>query len=198
MADELKITGTIEKLMMSAKECGLGEFVEVIKRLWINDADLIGEYGDQAALFAYCASQWELVKVDLKELEAGVDGNIRTQLEKDGTKITEARIYSEIAKASTVITMRKKVAVLGSLTEAFKQRTQMLISIGADRREEQRGTELPLPKEDRSAVLDNLQKKVLGTRTTTPSSRKAAREKQPVSKKPIKKKIPVKRSVKKK
>jgi len=195
MVEELKIAGTIEKLMRSALDCDLDDFVETIKRLWVNDADLISEYGDQAALFAYCSSQYELRKVDLKELEASVDAEVRSTLKGGEDKVTEAKIGALVTADATVILMRKKVALLTALTEAFKQRTQMLISIGADRREEQRGTELPIPREDRSAILDNLQERVLKVRGTTPSQRKAVRE-EPTGKQPIKK-LPPKRTIKK-
>lgn len=192
MVDELKIAGTIEKLMQSAVDFGLVDFVETIKRLWINDADLISEYGDQAALFAYCSSQYELHKVDLRELEAKIDGENREKLAVTGEKTTEQKIASLVATDDSVILLRRKVAILSALTEAFKQRTQMLISIGADRREEQRGTELPLPKEDRSAVLEDLQKRVLSAKGTTPSQRKVTR-KEVMGKK----RFPPKRTIKK-
>jgi hypothetical protein len=192
MADELKIAGIMEKLMISAVDCGLPDFVEIAKRLWINDASLVEEYSDQAALFAYCSSQYELNRVALKEAEAQTDNEVRLELTTNGEKVTEQKVAMLVGSTPSVVLLRKKVAMLISLTEAFKQRTQMLISIGADRREEQRGTEMPLPREDRSAILDNLQARVLQVKGTTPLQRKAVREETEG-----KKKVPFKKIIKK-
>lgn len=192
MADELKIAGIMEKLMQSAVDCGLPNFVEIAKRLWVNDAALIEEYSDQAALFAYCSSQYELNKVALKEAEATSDNEVRIKLGSAAEKITEQKVAMLVGSTSAVVLLRKKVAMLTALTEAFKQRTQMLISIGADRREEQRGTEMPLPREDRSAILDDLQKRVINMKGTTPLQRKTVREETEG-----KKKIPLKKIIKK-
>ena len=54
---------------------------------------------------------------------------------------------------------------MDALSEGFEHKKQMLIGIGADLREEQRATDMSIPRDDKSDVLDTMverAKKVIG------------------------------------
>jgi hypothetical protein len=167
------IPGLITKLEEQCEELGLDQFVPVIARLRINEFDLVTEYADQAALYAFVATEAELAHARRKAVEGRVNGEIRKDYGKK--KPPEAALSAEVQEDDDVIEAREKESFLVALAEAFKQRMQMLISIGADMREERRGTDLPMPRARRDGRTDGMEKEA-ASKTTTPDSRKKGKK----------------------
>lgn len=146
------IDNLISRLTKLAEELERNDLLELLDRIVINEADLITEYAEQSALYAYVAVQFEMVKIDRKDVEAKVDKEIRVKTKDDKKKPTEAAIFAMIAVDDEVVALRREEGFLQSLTKAFEHKKEMLITIGADRREELRSTGMRLPQVDREEV----------------------------------------------
>lgn len=119
----------------------------------VNPADLDSAFVEQASLFAYYGEQSAraMAQVDrfknmLELMEAKVAAKMREQAAKSGEKITEKRLEQEIAQHDKIQAMKKLVAeakevdaVAKSTLEALKHRRDMLVQMGADRREDKKG-----------------------------------------------------------
>jgi hypothetical protein len=113
--------------------------------LRINENDLGKEFGEQASLyfeyaFAYEFAQVELLasKYELERVQSEIDKELRQNTDK---RLTEAEIDRRIKlderfKTAYYGMLDKKLraAMLGSFVEALRQRKDMLISLGAQRR----------------------------------------------------------------
>jgi hypothetical protein len=108
----------------------------------------------QAGLYAYYAEQamWaqreaDNLKLKVKLEEAKLDKTVREQMGLQGIKITEAAVEKEIlrhpdyqAVKTQEIDAQATATLLRDTLEAFKQRRDMLIQLGVQRREEMKGT----------------------------------------------------------
>ena len=146
------IDNLISRLTKFATELDREDLLTVIDRIIINEGDLMTEYAEQSALYAYVAVQFEMVKIDRKDVEAKVDREIRVNSKDEKKKPTEAAILAMIAVDDEVVNIRREEGLLQSLTKAFEHKKEMLITIGADRREEMRSTGMRLPQADREEV----------------------------------------------
>jgi hypothetical protein len=119
----------------------------------IDQSNLSNAFTRQAALFAYYAGiHANAVRVEsrMKLLadieESRIDKDIRDRAADSGGKVTEKQIEQEIARTPTYITAvhayneaKANTALAWSATEAFRQRRDMLIQLGANQREEMKG-----------------------------------------------------------
>ena len=169
------VTFLLKGLKQQANYLGLlEEYGEIIDRLVINEDDLIPEYAEQAALFAFVSVKAEVAYAKRKAAEAEANRVLRDEYGKK--KPPENAIKLELQDDKYVQDARLHEGFLSGLADAFKQRMQMLISIGADLREERRSTDLPMPRADRKAVRDDMEDRVK-KQTTTPSARAKQRRK---------------------
>ena len=134
----------------------------------INDIDIDGAFRSQASLFAsYAAKHFEAqqqlgnakILLDLKK--ARLDKEIRDRLVEEKAKATEATVENEIKRHPTYMSACKDmneasaiVDLLKNALEAFKQRKDMLISLGANQREEMKGDLRMGIRDGRKAILD--------------------------------------------
>lgn len=125
----------------------------------VSDTDLDSSFRDQASLFAsYAFMHYESVQqVGNKDLlldvtKAKLDKEVRDRLsaerDADGkpVKFTEAVVLAEINRSSSFIAASKDLneakaleGFIRNALEAFKQRKDMLVSLGANQRQEASG-----------------------------------------------------------
>lgn len=110
---------------------------------FLNQASLFAHYGMQAAR---AAEQMDNTKLILETKEALLNNHHREALTATGAKITEAMITNAVKADKAYIAARrmqneaKGVLEMNKVAaEAFKQRRDMLIQVGADAREERKG-----------------------------------------------------------
>jgi hypothetical protein len=117
--------------------------------LLINEANLSSEFERQPSTYAYFAALMEFAVADVEHkklafsvMEANLDSVKRTEL-KDQTKVTEAVIRSAIIKdqkyqllSEELIEAQRQLGILKGLVKALEQRKDMLIQLGASKRQE--------------------------------------------------------------
>lgn len=117
--------------------------------LQINEATLTDEFIRQPSTYAYFAALSEFAVADVEQkklsfsvLKANLDGQKRLELAKLG-KVTESMVDSAIildkkyqAMFEEVIEAERQLGILKSLVKALDQRCQMLIQLGANKRQE--------------------------------------------------------------
>ena len=115
--------------------------------------DLDRAFREQAALRLWYATQaakakeqHSKAKLSLEIVEASVAKELREKAATAGEKIVEARINSELALDRRVFAARKRVIEAESIfgacaaaADSFRDRKDMLVQIGADRRSEREG-----------------------------------------------------------
>lgn len=111
---------------------------------WLTQAGLAAYYG---VLAARAASQVINVKIVRDAKEAEVAGEIRARFASNGQKVTEAAIKEELDQDLRVIAVNRAYALAISIegetkaaVEAFRQRRDMLVQLGANSREEVKGS----------------------------------------------------------
>jgi hypothetical protein len=121
--------------------------------LEIDDRDLNHAFMRQASLFAYYAAihvramrKEARTKLLLEIEEAKVAKAIRDKMVAEGTKTTEKQIEQEVSRTPSYIKAvnayneaKANTALAVSAVEAFRQRRDMLIQLGANQREELKG-----------------------------------------------------------
>ena len=131
---------------------------QIADRLRINEDDLNREMADQPGLYAYAAvgdvywdSQADDVRLARKTYEAALDKAIRSDTAVKGGKITEAAIAKEIANnkrhqelEAEELEHRATSKIFRAIAQALRDRKDMLISIGANRRAELDATEMKI------------------------------------------------------
>jgi len=114
----------------------------------INDATLNDEFIKQPSTYAYFAALSEFAVADVEQkklafsvLEANLDAQKRLELKE--TKVTEAVIKSAIVRdkryqmmAEELIEAERQLGILKSFVKALEQRKDMLIQLGASKRQE--------------------------------------------------------------
>jgi hypothetical protein len=119
----------------------------------INLSDLDGAFIAQSSLVAYYASrhadairQSERLKLMLEVTEARAAKTYREEALAAGEKTTEARISQEVTLNTTVVKARMALIdarqvtdVLKGACDSLRQKRDMLIQLGVDRRDERRG-----------------------------------------------------------
>ena len=117
--------------------------------LQINEATLTDEFIKQPSSYAYFAALSEFAVADVEQkklsfsvLKANLDGQKRTELAKAG-KVTESMVDSAIIldkkyqmMAEEIIEAERQLGILKSMVKALEQRCQMLIQLGAGKRQE--------------------------------------------------------------
>jgi hypothetical protein len=123
---------------------------ELYDNLTIDDTDLDKEFRQQPRLFAWWAAVETLIKdlyetrkMQLKRLYAVLDSRVREDGKATKTKLTEKMVENtvitkpEYQKAENELSkIRKQFGLAHVGKEAFEQRKEMLISLGANRRSE--------------------------------------------------------------
>jgi hypothetical protein len=116
----------------------------------VNQDDLVNEFAQQAATYAYFASlqvqadnNSDVCKLGMEQERASADESVRANFEKDGKKYTEAVVKSqvdldtEVAKlAEARLGFEYDAKLLKAICNALEMRAQMLISIGNQLRHE--------------------------------------------------------------
>lgn len=132
---------------------GSEQIIDPNEDLQIYEGDLITEFSEQPAKFAFYGGlhtdaliTLEQFKSTLKQYEAENEQEIRTRIQArfgSTERITEAKTEAEFARDikwqelnSAIYEWERTVKRLEIIKEAFKQRAQMLWSIGATRRQE--------------------------------------------------------------
>ena len=119
----------------------------------IDSHDLNHAFMRQASLFAYYAAihvktmrREARAKLLLEIEEAKVAKAVRDKMLADGTKTTEKQIEQEVSRTASYIKAvnalneaKANTALASSAVEAFRQRRDMLIQLGANQREELKG-----------------------------------------------------------
>jgi len=127
--------------------------VQFKEDIGVNMVDLNNAFISQASLFAHygmqsarAAEQHENSKLILETKEAQLNVHHRHLLLDTGVKITEAMVTNAVLtdpiylKARKLLNEAKGVLEMNkATTEAFRQRRDMLIQLGADAREERKG-----------------------------------------------------------
>lgn len=124
----------------------------------VDETNLNAEFGRQAGLYAYLVAElskaeaaWNEAKAN-RELEyAEADLAIREDYAKSGQKSTEALIKSEVTvderyvKSGEIeLQAAERYRLLRGLADAMRQRGDMLISLGANLRQERDFTDMKL------------------------------------------------------
>lgn len=121
--------------------------------LSIQENDLNSAFLRQASLFAYYAQlhvqnmrRESRAKLLLEIEEAKIAKQVRDRLVAEGAKSTEKQIEQEISRTASYIKAanayneaKANTALAASTVEAFRQRRDMLIQLGANQREELKG-----------------------------------------------------------
>lgn len=124
--------------------------LNVQEELSVSEETLSQDYMEQAGKYAWWAvlaesakAQRDKKEIDMDKAEAEADKRVRKELELDGVKITESLVKSRIKLDSEYLEAvdaynkaKKNAAVLDKLVRAFDHRKEMLISLGAQLREE--------------------------------------------------------------
>lgn len=132
-----------------------------------SEAAISNAYADQASKFVHYAylghqaqHQADRLKSKLELMEARIDKEIREDAADEKKKITEKQIASQILldaryqRAHEQYLEAKMIAGLAKeALEAFRQRRDMLIQVGADLREEMKGELRMRAKEERKSDL---------------------------------------------
>jgi hypothetical protein len=147
---ELDVTVTIE-----------GKEIEVSDLLAIDETDLSAEYAAQAARYAYVAvlaakakEQWAETERARKEDEAKAFEEYKNASDRipEGSKYITDGYASQLVQADEVVNQHKKdenaaeynYRLLLALSDALSMRASMLISLGADQRQEYNQTDMHL------------------------------------------------------
>jgi hypothetical protein len=132
---------------------GVKEYIDPNQDLFINESDLLSEFSEQPAKYAFYGGLYtdafislEEFRNTLKKYEADAELTMRQRiLERFGAteRITEAKMEAEFARdeqwqqlQAAIFTWERQVRRLEMVKDAFKQRAQMLWNIGATRRQE--------------------------------------------------------------
>lgn len=133
---------------------------------FITQASLFAHYGTQAAKASEQADNLKLL-LDVKEAQLNTEH--RETFMKSGAKVTEAMIANAVMTDPRYIRVRKAyneskgvLEMLKASTEAFRQRKDMLIQIGATTREERKGELFMKAKEESTSDLRERTRKVVG------------------------------------
>ena len=128
----------------------LGDTVEILSMLEINEDNLSAEYTRQAALFAWVAAEAAAAErdhanaaVNKDTTYAELDFKCREWASNNGQKTTEAEIKamiqaddSYIAAVSTLNDAEYVMNIMKALVQAMRIRADMLVSLGANMRQE--------------------------------------------------------------
>lgn len=129
------------------------EEAEFSKDVAINPADLTAAQMSQASLYAHYAGlaakaqyQHDQLKTRLEKVEAILDGEYRQKFNDEGKKITEKSIEAAVKmderweKLNSLVNQAKMIAGINKgNAEAFSQRKDMVMQMGAMARQEMIG-----------------------------------------------------------
>lgn len=150
---------SIQRLLEKAKDLSLDFLFSIIERLHINEATLVDEYADQASLFAYVASLQAEYKITRDTYESELFLAARVVALKHGEKITDKYLNHIISSDDGLFELRHQSKFIKALKEAFEQKNRMLISMGADLREERKSTAMYMSGDTRQEYTSNLAEK---------------------------------------
>jgi hypothetical protein len=119
----------------------------------INDANLDGcmiaqpsLYLEYARLYIQAQQKADIAKLKTEITNSQLDAVVRKQLLDEGLKLTEGAVAAMIARdpkhvraEGELIRLRSTAAIYKQALEAFMQRRDMLIQLGASAREEMKG-----------------------------------------------------------
>lgn len=122
----------------------------VSEDLFVNDSDLNEEFIKQAGSFAWyavlCAeaeSYRDKLKFELEVLEADLDKQVREEIELRGDKVTEKVVNSEVLRKQEykdakeeLLEANRRLGIMKAIKEGMVQKKDMLISLGANMRNE--------------------------------------------------------------
>lgn len=181
--------------------------LNVEEELKINRTNLSESYIDQPAKFAWYAvlaakasAQAYALKNAIdqkddyirKQLTGKLDAEVRKQLELDGEKVTEGKVTNAIncheeylqeveelnALRDKYVLIKEDADILMGIKEAFDQRKDMLISLGAQMRADMSNLELTMKEEEYNSTLSGIDTKaqaseVIKTNKATKRTRKS-------------------------
>ena len=158
--------------------------MDLAEDLKIDPMNINENFCSQPALYAYWATiaaqakalvdkkKAELDRADdylKKTLVGELDAEVRQQMEVDGEKITEGKVTNAIYKHTRYVEQQEKIyalrdellnlqqqwTVLDIAKESMNQRKDMLISLGANLRQETTNTELALKAKNVANMIKN-------------------------------------------
>jgi len=132
------------KLDKNSYECNVNQ------ELKVDPNNMNEEFERQAGKFAWWGTLMELARNDYlkkrqqrKETEASEYAELRKLFEKDGKRVTEKQLETKVTLSPKVkacviaeIEAQKQANILAVITEAFRQRKDMLVSLGSNLRTE--------------------------------------------------------------
>jgi hypothetical protein len=147
---------------------------ELAKDISFSDTDLTTAMIEQPSLFihygglsARAQKQADDIKILLEVTEAKLDKQIRDTAAETGEKITEAAIKQQIARHPRIVQINKALnearmiqELCKTACEAFRQRRDMLVQIGATAREEMKGEVAVRSAEARERAAQELRDRV--------------------------------------
>lgn len=140
---------------------------ELKEDIQYSEAAISNAYSDQASKFVHyahlaqqAAHQTDRLKSKLDLTEAKIDKEIRDEAADKGSKVTEKYIANQIIldkRYQKALENYHEAKMISGLTkealDAFRQRRDMLIQVGADLREEMKGELRMRAKEDRKSDI---------------------------------------------
>jgi hypothetical protein len=136
--------------------------IDFIDIFYIHEATIDQDYAQQAAIFAYFSTvqagmekALNDVKKEVEELYAEGDLDYRAQMDQEGEKYTEGKVKANILldedyskKRDEQIRLEYDVAFIKAVVNALKMRAEMLVSLGANMRQEYGQTDMRLRQLD--------------------------------------------------
>lgn len=127
----------------------VGTFVDIDKFVPVGD-DISLEFKEQASKYAYIAvlaaqaeAEWQESKTRLKRTYANIDKDTRGRLAVVGGKVTEAMVSAEIELTRGYVEDRdeeqfyhRQYLIMRAIETSMKMRADMLVSLGAQLRNE--------------------------------------------------------------
>lgn len=159
--DSLDITVTVKTKNGEIEEFNIKDEL-MIDRDNVNEGYINqpGRYAWWGMVLEVAKANVERAKRELSVQEAEADERVRTELDMEGVKITEAIVTRRLKadkgylKASDELAEAQKAAgILDKVLKAFDQRMEALISLGANLRKEEVNVELTMKKMKAREVL---------------------------------------------
>ena len=122
--------------------------------LFIDVSDLSSEFSSQAIRFAQYAMDYEIscveedeAKADVASVAAQLDAQVRMDMTQGGAKITEKKVENTVITSPIYnqaltkhLDAKRRAGMLKAARDAFAQRKDMLVQLGATQRAEAAST----------------------------------------------------------
>lgn len=158
LAIEEELDFESSKLLISVHVGGSKKTLNLSKYVEINEGDISEEFAKQAAIQAWIGSLYEqaqssyrTAEIDFEAYEASLSNSIRAKADTDGSKLTEAKLQAMILSSPahlklrhTLNEIRSEVDQLKIALRAIEEKGNMLVSLGAQKRQELSATGMQL------------------------------------------------------